>query len=119
MGRPFKRYPFRPGQLVYVCQNCHNQIARMDSVISSHFRGRLGTGLFMEDALVNVLEEEDDPEERQMLTGLHVVHNCRCIDCGQLLGWRYISTKETGQEYKLGKYVLEQSLLSIQEVTTG
>lgn len=32
------------------------------------------------------------PEERLMLSGLHTVEDIFCCCCGQILGWKYVSS---------------------------
>ena len=41
------------------------------------------------------------------MTGQHVVADVSCTICSAVLGWKYLDAKETGQKYKIGKYILE------------
>jgi hypothetical protein len=46
-------------------------------------------------------------ENRQLVTGWHVVADITCGTCCKKLGWKYVDAKEKSQKYKVGKYILE------------
>jgi hypothetical protein len=46
-------------------------------------------------------------ENRQLVTGWHVVADISCTICSSKLGWKYVDAKEQSQKYKVGKYILE------------
>lgn len=46
-------------------------------------------------------------ENRQLVTGWHVVADISCNTCSTKLGWKYVDAKEDTQKYKIGKYILE------------
>ncbi|TKW51007.1 Yippee -like protein [Colletotrichum tanaceti] len=46
-------------------------------------------------------------ENRQLVTGWHVVADITCILCSAKLGWKYVDAKELSQKYKVGKFILE------------
>lgn len=46
-------------------------------------------------------------ENRQLVTGWHVVADITCGTCCKKLGWKYVDAKETSQHYKIGKFILE------------
>jgi hypothetical protein len=46
-------------------------------------------------------------ENRQLVTGWHVVADITCGTCSINLGWKYVDAKEQSQKYKVGKYILE------------
>ena len=54
---------------------------------------------------------EGDPEERNMMTGLHVVKDIMCVQCETTLGWKYVKAYPEDQKYKVGKFILEAELL--------
>lgn len=33
------------------------------------------------------------PSDRYMTTGLHTVRDLSCIECGEVLGWHYVSVQ--------------------------
>lgn len=47
------------------------------------------------------------PENRQLVTGQHVVADIWCLICDTKLGWKYVDAKEQTQKYKVGKFILE------------
>lgn len=47
------------------------------------------------------------PENRQLVTGAHVVADIHCVVCGAKLGWKYVDAREQAQKYKVGKFILE------------
>jgi hypothetical protein len=46
-------------------------------------------------------------ENRQLVTGWHVVADISCGTCSTKLGWKYVDAKEASQKYKVGKFILE------------
>lgn len=46
-------------------------------------------------------------ENRQLVTGWHVVADISCGICSTKLGWKYVDAKEASQKYKVGKFILE------------
>ncbi|QIW98562.1 hypothetical protein AMS68_004080 [Peltaster fructicola] len=47
------------------------------------------------------------PVPRQLVTGAHTVSDISCSQCGNNLGWKYVSAEEESQKYKVGKFILE------------
>ncbi|KXX79490.1 Protein yippee-like [Madurella mycetomatis] len=47
------------------------------------------------------------PEDRQLVTGPHVVADISCVGCGTVVGWKYVDAKDAAQKYKVGKFILE------------
>lgn len=46
-------------------------------------------------------------ENRQLVTGWHVVADINCAVCSARLGWKYVNAREAAQRYKVGKFILE------------
>jgi hypothetical protein len=46
-------------------------------------------------------------ENRQLVTGSHVVADISCRVCGTKVGWKYVDARESAQRYKIGKFILE------------
>ncbi|EJT82162.1 hypothetical protein GGTG_02136 [Gaeumannomyces tritici R3-111a-1] len=46
-------------------------------------------------------------ENRQLVTGSHVVADISCRVCGTKVGWKYVDARESQQKYKVGKFILE------------
>ncbi|CAA2934337.1 yippee-like [Olea europaea subsp. europaea] len=51
-----------------------------------------------------------ETEERKMMTGIHIVADIFCVQCGSNVGWKYETAHEKSQKYKEGKSVLERSV---------
>jgi hypothetical protein len=45
---------------------------------------------------------------RQLVTGNHTVSDIHCRVCGLCLGWKYVAAEEESQQYKVGKFILEE-----------
>ncbi|KAJ1783122.1 hypothetical protein LPJ59_006659, partial [Coemansia sp. RSA 2399] len=91
---------------IYACVVCKAHIARRDDVISRTFQGRLGRA-YLTESVVN--EKLGNPEDRLLMTGMHTVCNLQCCRCDALIGWKYIHAHDRSQQYKEGRYVLEQA----------
>lgn len=57
--------------------------------------------------VVNVIKGAN--EDRQLITGLHTVADISCIQCQEVLGWKYEKAYEESQKYKEGKFILEKA----------
>ncbi|KAL6859671.1 yippee domain-containing protein [Trichoderma novae-zelandiae] len=99
------------------CSSCSTDIAFTSQIVSKGFTGRYGraylispvtpTGASSASApgLLNVRIGKD--ENRQLVTGWHVVADICCGICSRKLGWKYVDAKEESQKYKVGKFILE------------
>ena len=47
------------------------------------------------------------------MTGRHCVLDIECKGCGTIVGWKYATAYEPDQKYKEGKYVIERTLLVV------
>jgi hypothetical protein len=108
MGVLFKHY--LTGPEVYVCSTCKTHLSLPILLISKAFTGANGRAYLFKSA-VNV--EEGTHEERELLTGKHIVCDVVCIQCKSYVGWKYIKAFSRDQEYKTGAYVLEKTLISL------
>ncbi|KAK4087099.1 hypothetical protein Purlil1_8618 [Purpureocillium lilacinum] len=112
------------------CMNCSTDVALASQIISKGFTGRYGRAFLVappptpadkarggggvdekaKDAkdqglLANIRVGRS--EDRQLVTGWHVVADICCATCSRKLGWKYVDAKEQSQKYKVGKYILE------------
>ena len=116
------------------CSLCSTDIAFCSQIVSKGFTGRYGRAYLVSppssqgtpscpasplnktnnpkntkvgaDAdLVNV--RVGRPENRQLVTGQHVVADISCLVCESKLGWKYVDAREQAQKYKVGKFILE------------
>lgn len=53
-------------------------------------------------------------EQRQLMTGLHVVADVFCVCCKRSIGWHYEHATDPSQKYKEGKFVAEKAALLMQ-----
>ncbi|XP_074637516.1 protein yippee-like 5 isoform X1 [Acropora palmata] len=63
--------------------------------------------------LVNLSYSE--VQDREMLTGRHMVRDVFCKNCDTKLGWMYEYATEESQQYKEGQVILERALVTESE----
>lgn len=110
MGVLLKHY--LTGTEVYVCSTCKTHLSLPALIMSKAFTGAHGRAYLFKKA-VNV--DEGQSEERELLTGKHLVCDVTCIQCKSYIGWKYIKAYSRDQEYKTGAYVLEKALIILIE----
>ncbi|PHH76688.1 hypothetical protein CDD80_1326 [Ophiocordyceps camponoti-rufipedis] len=95
------------------CMHCSTDVALASDIVSKGFTGRHGRAFLVapaspppaEQTLANI--RVGHSEDRQLVTGWHVVADIFCATCSRKLGWKYVDAKEPAQKYKIGKYILE------------
>ncbi|KAF6824413.1 Yippee family protein [Colletotrichum musicola] len=107
------------------CSTCSSDVAFSSQIVSKGFTGRYGRAYLVAatplppgtppprnsntaagpGTLANV--RIGKCENRQLVTGWHVVADITCALCGAKLGWKYVDAKEFSQKYKVGKFILE------------
>ncbi|KAF4461238.1 yippee family [Fusarium albosuccineum] len=94
------------------CSTCSADLAFASQIISKGFTGRYGRAYLVappappaDQTLSNIRVGKS--ENRQLVTGWHVVADITCGSCSSKLGWKYVDAKEQGQKYKVGKFILE------------
>ncbi|KAL7909742.1 yippee domain-containing protein [Trichoderma velutinum] len=92
------------------CSSCATDIAFTSQIVSKGFTGRYGRAYLISpppaaSSLLNIRMGKN--ENRQLVTGWHVVADICCGICSRKLGWKYVDAKEESQKYKVGKYILE------------
>ncbi|KAF1785129.1 Yippee/Mis18 [Phytophthora cactorum] len=117
MGRVFEEYV--DSSCVFRCAKCSAHLARNEDIISKNFQGTSGKA-YLFDTAVNVCT--GPPEERMLMTGLHVVLDLYCNTCWTVLTelgslllifWLVVDAytqKEAhnaSEKYKEGKFILE------------
>ncbi|ATY58983.1 yippee family [Cordyceps militaris] len=113
----------QPGRLARLapdtlrCTGCSADLALSSQIVSKGFTGRYGRALLV--APPPAADDQDSApaallnirlgrlENRQLVTGWHVVADISCGTCARKLGWKYVDAKEKSQKYKVGKYILE------------
>ncbi|ODA76515.1 hypothetical protein RJ55_07785 [Drechmeria coniospora] len=110
------------------CMNCSTDLALASQIISKGFTGRYGRAFLVapppppQDQQRRRRQQQQRPskdrldlvnirvgrsEDRQLVTGWHVVADICCATCSRKLGWKYVDAREQSQKYKVGKYILE------------
>lgn len=94
------------------CSTCSVDLAFASQIISKGFTGRYGRAYLVAppsppapSTLLNIRLGKS--ENRQLVTGWHVVADISCENCASKLGWKYVDAKEQTQKYKVGKFILE------------
>ncbi|KAG6038713.1 hypothetical protein E4U41_003847 [Claviceps citrina] len=95
----------RPAPDTMRCRSCSTDLAPAAQIISKGFTGRHGRAFLVAPSLLNVRVGRS--EDRQLVTGWHVVADICCATCAWKLGWKYVDAREPAQKYKVGKYILE------------
>ncbi|KAL2259241.1 hypothetical protein VTK26DRAFT_7163 [Humicola hyalothermophila] len=97
------------------CRTCSADLAFHTQIVSKGFMGRHGRAYLVAGPgspttskggdLINI--RVGPPEDRQLVTGAHVVADISCIGCNTVVGWKYVDARDPGQQYKVGKFILE------------
>ncbi|KAG6412761.1 hypothetical protein SASPL_125447 [Salvia splendens] len=76
------------------------------SRVISMYQGRHGRAFLFSHAMNVAVGAKED---RNLMTGLHTVADISCVDCSEVLGWKYERAFEASQKYKEGKFIFEKS----------
>jgi len=95
---------------VYGCKKCRIHLSTYEEIVSKNFRGQHGKA-YLFARVVNVYE--DEPTERNMTTGKHIVQDIMCKSCNEVVGWKYIKAYESSEKYKEQKFILESELIAL------
>ncbi|PHH81971.1 hypothetical protein CDD82_7403 [Ophiocordyceps australis] len=92
--------------------SCAADLALASQVISKGFTGRWGRAFLVapppppaDPVLHNIRLGPN--EDRQLVTGWHVVADISCAMCSRKLGWKYVDARDAAQQYKVGNFILE------------
>jgi len=96
------------GKKVWSCKSCGIHIADNRDVHSKSFTGKNGPAYLFNSA-INV--SEDDPVDREMMSGKHTICEIKCVNCGSYVGWTYQTAHSPENKFKEGKSVLEKSCI--------
>ncbi|OAA69579.1 yippee family protein [Cordyceps fumosorosea ARSEF 2679] len=127
---PAPRRLARLGPDTLRCSACSADLALSAQIVSKGFTGRYGRALLVSPPSPSDDDDDDDEaallnirlgrlENRQLVTGWHVVADISCATCGRKLGWKYVDAREKSQRYKVGKYILETERDECDEVFAG
>ncbi|XP_074599231.1 protein yippee-like 5 [Brevipalpus obovatus] len=107
MGRTYLEHI--GGAKLFTCGSCETVLTNKNELVSTRFTGATGRA-FLFDKVVNL--KFSDVQDRQMLTGRHMVRDVSCKNCDAKLGWIYEFATEENQKYKEGKVILERALIA-------
>ncbi|KAK9051391.1 hypothetical protein SSX86_028018 [Deinandra increscens subsp. villosa] len=88
----------------YGCYNCRKRVALHDDIVNKDFVAGYRKRAYLFSHVMNV--EAGNKTDRRLLSGVHMVADVHCGDCGVVLGWRYEKVYQEAQKYKESKTVL-------------
>ena len=97
------------GSRIFTCTQCGSYLTCRRQLMSKQFTGATGRA-YLFDKCVNL--SYAPVQEREMLTGKHMVRDVSCKKCAAKLGWMYEYAKCPDQQYKEGKTILEKALIT-------
>lgn len=100
------------GARIYSCAACDTYLSNKSEIVSTRFTGATGRA-FLFNRVVNLIASE--VQDRQMLTGRHMVRDVSCKNCETKIGWIYEFALDEPQRYKEGKVILERALITESE----
>ena len=109
MGRVIR--DFLETERVVSCKSCKTHLSHPEDIISREFQGLSGRA-YLFGRVINIRESHD--VEKILTTGQHVIRDVSCAYCGRKIGWKYVSTTEPSQQYKVGHVILERAYVDEQ-----
>ncbi|ONH71587.1 Protein yippee-like MOH1 [Pichia kudriavzevii] len=79
-----------------------------------NFWGNKGNAYFVKNVL-NVRESKCETM-KNMRTGRYGVKSITCVQCDSEMGWKYITSVDPDERYKVGKYVVERNMMDVYKV---
>lgn len=101
--------------IIYRCHLCYSDICHSSQIISKDFWGNNGRAYFVKK-VINV-KEDGYKLEKTMRTGDYTITSILCAQCNFVIGWKYLSSVESSERYKINKYVIEEKLLKVYNVS--
>ncbi|VDL78437.1 unnamed protein product [Nippostrongylus brasiliensis] len=106
MGRVFVEN--HGGLRVVLCRFCKTYLTNRSELISSRFQGSSGRAMLFHRAW-NL--DYSEAQQRDMMTGKHIVRDVMCRICHKKVGWMYEFAMEETQRYKEARVILEKALI--------
>ena len=91
-------------KFIYTCAKCQTELTCLKELVSRAFRSESGVA-FLFNSVINVTQ--GPPDERDLVTGRHVVRDVFCLKCHVKLGWSYDFAFKEQEKYKEQKTILE------------
>jgi hypothetical protein len=98
--------------LSFFCGKCRNLIITQNEVESPHYHGGHGPA-FLAHRVFNCHHSPDEAYETQFTTGVYKVCEVTCLQCHTRVGKKYIEARDPANFFKVGKILLEQTLLTM------
>jgi hypothetical protein len=98
--------------LSFYCKSCRSLIITQNEVDSPHYHGGYGPA-FLANFVYNCHHSADEAYETQFTTGVYRVCDVTCLGCQTRLGKKYIEARDPANYFKVGKILLEQTLLTM------
>lgn len=98
--------------LSFYCKSCHELIITQNEVESPHYHGGYGPA-FLAHRVFNCHHSAEEAYETQFTTGVYKVCEVSCLKCGSRVGKKYIEARDPANFFKVGKILLEQTLLTM------
>jgi hypothetical protein len=98
--------------LSFFCKGCRSLIITQNEVESPHYHGGHGPA-FLAHCVFNCHHSANEAYETQFTTGVYRVCDVSCLKCGSRVGKKYIEARDPANYFKVGKILLEQTLLTM------
>ena len=98
--------------LSFYCKGCRQLIITQNEVESPHYHGGHGPA-FLAHNVFNCHHAAEEAYETQFTTGVYKVCDVTCMQCGSRVGKKYIEARDPSNFFKVGKILLEQTLLTM------
>jgi hypothetical protein len=98
--------------LSFFCGKCRSLIITQSEVESPHYHGGHGPA-FLAHRVFNCNHSADEGYETQFTTGVYRVCDVTCMHCGSRVGKKYLEARDPANFFKVGKILLEQTLLTM------
>ncbi|KEG15479.1 zinc-binding protein (Yippee) [Trypanosoma grayi] len=96
------------GKEGYGCGRCSAYLCDNSDIISRHFHGKHGKAYLFSRCFNYYFGPQ---EEKELMTGTHIVRDVFCSNCDHYIGWTYDFAHEEKERYKMNRFVLERKLL--------
>eukprot|EP00929_Paragymnodinium_shiwhaense_P032124 TRINITY_DN17866_c0_g1_i1.p1 TRINITY_DN17866_c0_g1~~TRINITY_DN17866_c0_g1_i1.p1 ORF type:complete len:584 (+),score=128.38 TRINITY_DN17866_c0_g1_i1:135-1886(+) len=103
--------------LVYHCCRCRSPILRFGDIVSMNYHGAWGPA-FLVNRLYNSAVERV-AYAAAFVTGGYTVSDVGCSVCRLMLGKKYIEARDPVNFFKVGKYLLEQTMVFLPGCCSG
>jgi hypothetical protein len=104
-------------QRYYFCRKCSTPVLPTVAVESDQYHGGLGPA-FLVHGTINT-KMPSPAYQVQFTTGIYIVSDVLCIGCDQLVGKQYEHSFDAANGYKVGKTLLEQTVVCLPPCCRG